>query len=206
MQTKPLIPATLCALLVASPFAMAQGADDDTAGTTATSGTPPAAQATPSGAEAQAPAMGGMDMSGSGMMGGGSMDGQSGEGAPAMGNGTTSRVDNGQMGGQQEAGAGVMGGQPGPGSRMMGKGMMMGGQQGQGRGMMGCKGTMGKGGGEGMMAGMRQGGEGAGMGMKACSGEDHGVAERYKRLQGRLDLLEARMAMMQTLLERLIER
>jgi len=54
--------------------------------------------------------------------------------------------------------------------------------------------------------GMMHGGKGGGMGMKGCSGEGHGMAERYNRLLGRLDLLEARMAMMQTMLERLMER
>ena len=83
------------------------------------------------------------------------------------------------MGGQQGAGTGMMtGGQPGQGSPMMGGGMM----------------------------GMMHGGKGGGMGMKGCSGEGHGMAERYNRLLGRLDLLEARMAMMQTMLERLMER
>lgn len=128
MKTKSLIPATLCALLVASPLAIAQATDESA------SASPAAAQADPSGGEAQTPAAGGMDMSGSEMMG-----------------------------------------------------MTHGGKRG-GMGMMG------------------HGGKGGGMGMMGCSGKGHGMSERYNRLLGRLDLLEARVAMMQTMLERLLER
>jgi len=87
-------------------------------------------------------------------------------------------------------------------------GMMHGGKCGV-MGMMG-KGMMG----QGMMAGMERGEDQGGMGMMGhggkgmmgCPGGEHGMGGRYRELMGRIDLLEARMAKMETLLERLIQR
>jgi hypothetical protein len=89
-------------------------------------------------------------------------------------------------------GPGMMMGKPcmmgGPGGVMMP--MMMGKQQGRGAGMM-----MGRG---GMMGMMRHGGHGGGKG--------HGMHEKHRKLIGRLDLLEARLAKIETMLERLLQR
>lgn len=160
MQMKPLLPAALCALLVASPFAMAQETRDPAA-TAAAAGSPPVSDMAQPGTEAQPMA----PSSGPGMMGG-----QPGSGCPMMGGGMMKR---------------------------MGKGTMMGAQQEEGSEMMRMM-NGGKRGGMGMMAGMQQGAAGGGKG--------HGMPDHYKRLMGRLDLLEARMAKMETMLERLLER
>ena len=103
----------------------------------------------------------------------------------------------------------------GPGMMMGGGGMkdmtrcgkgMMGGQGMMGKGMMG-KGMMGGSGGDdegaGMMGGggMMHGGKGGMMG-----GGKGGMQERYRELRDRLDLLDARMAKIETMLERLLQR
>ena len=95
-------------------------------------------------------------------------------------------------------GPGMMGG---PRGGMM-PGMMMGRGKGQRGGMgMGRQAMMGQmddddDGQSGMMMG--RGGRGEGRG--------HGKREEYRKLMGRLDLLEARMAKIETMLERLLER
>jgi hypothetical protein len=98
-------------------------------------------------------------------------------------------------------GPGMMMGKPcmmgGPGGVMMP--MMMGKQQGRGAGMM-----MGRGG----MMGMMHGGKGGGMmGYGGHGGgKGHGMHEKHRKLIGRLDLLEARLAKIETMLERLLQR
>lgn len=59
----------------------------------------------------------------------------------------------------------------------------------------------------GMMMG-RGGMEGMVLGRKGMTGhaEGHGMHKHYRQLVGRLDLLEARMAKIETSLERLIQR
>ena len=57
--------------------------------------------------------------------------------------------------------------------------------------------------------GMMHGGDGGGgMGHGGGHGDGHGkgMHERYRKLMTRLDLLEARMAKMEIMLERLLER
>jgi len=87
---------------------------------------------------------------------------------------------------------------------MMGPGMMQPGTMGQG--MPGCR--MGKGGMKGMMPGvMGRGGmmgSGIGQGCKTgCAGINR---EQYRELMGRLDVLDARMAKIDAMLERLLKR
>jgi hypothetical protein len=97
------------------------------------------------------------------------------------------------MSGQGKAGQGMMG----PG--MMGQGKM-------GQGMKGCR--TGMGGMKGMKPGsMGQGGM-MGMGaMKGCSADHCDMSKKqYRELMGRLDVLEARMAKIDAMLERLLER
>lgn len=97
----------------------------------------------------------------------------------------------GMMGGSGMMGQGMMGSQQEaenpPAGSSMGSGMMMG-----RRGMMGM---MHGGKGEGMMG---CGGHGKGRG--------HGKQEKNQELIGRLDLLEARLAKIETMLERLLQR
>jgi hypothetical protein len=91
----------------------------------------------------------------------------------------------GMMGGQQTEASSAAAGTTRPGMGM-GRSGMMGGQQGQGGGM-------------GMM---RQGMMGGGMMDKP----KRGVAEMHQQVLGRLDLLEARLAKVETMLERLLQR
>lgn len=194
MHMKYLIPATLSALLLAGPFAFAEEAHHPDAGT-AQAESPATPESAPSGADAQPAAPGGMDMGDAG-----TMNDQQGQGSGMMGKGMMGGGMMNMMGGQQGQGAGMMGsggmmGKCMMGKGMMGKGMMRGGKGG-GMGMMG----------KGMMAGMEDDEDRADMGMMRCGGEGHGMRERYRELMGRLDLMEANMAKMEALLERLIER
>ena len=70
-----------------------------------------------------------------------------------------------------------------------------------GQGMVSNQGGMGMGRGGPMS--MMHGGKGGGMGMMHGGGEMHA---KHRNLLGRLDLLEARMAKIETLLERLLMR
>ncbi len=116
------------------------------------------------------------------------------------------------MSGQQE-------GEAPPDAGTMGPGMMMG----RGMGKGGCMGMMRRGKMAGMQDGAGQGGMkmchggkmgmmhgGKGGGMKGCGGhrggKGHGMHEKYRKLIGRLDLLEARLAKIETMLERLLQR
>jgi hypothetical protein len=75
----------------------------------------------------------------------------------------------------------------------------------QGPGKEGCR--MGKGGMKGMMhGGMGKGGMEKG-GKMGCRKDHSGITqEQYRELIGRLDVLEARMAKIDSMLERLLER
>ncbi len=64
----------------------------------------------------------------------------------------------------------------------------------------GCR--MGKGG----MQGMMHGGMGKGGKMGCCMGHSSITQEQYRELIGRLDVLDARMAKIDAMLERLLER
>jgi hypothetical protein len=70
----------------------------------------------------------------------------------------------------------------------------------QGPGKEGCR--MGKGGKMGMMPG----GMGKGGKMGCCMGHSGITKEQYRELLGRLDVLDARMAKIDAMLERLLER
>jgi hypothetical protein len=95
------------------------------------------------------------------------------------------------------------------GGAMMMPGMMGQGTSGQGMmgpGMMG-QGTKGCRTGMGGMKGMKPGGMKGMCGMKGCCAEDSGISKKqYHELMGRLDVLEARMAKIDAMLERLLER
>ena len=121
-------------------------------------------------------------------------------GMMSMGQGTGQ-----SSGGMMMGGPGMMMGSPG----MMGnrggmmRQMMMGNQKGSdaqsgmmGSGMMqGNSGPMGQG---GMMSQGMKGGHGHGMG--------HGMMQKHQQLVSRLDLLDARMAKIEAMLERLLQR
>jgi hypothetical protein len=99
----------------------------------------------------------------------------------------------------EEAGESSQPGAMGPGMTMGGPGMM---RPGMGKG--GCMGMMPQGGKDarpGGMMGMMHGGMGGGMGMR-----HGGKHENDRELIGRLDLLEARMAKIEVMLERLLQR
>ena len=85
---------------------------------------------------------------------------------------------------------------------MMQKGMM-GGMQGMGGGpsgmMQGGPGMMG-------MGGMMKGGQGMGCKMHQGMKGGHGMMQKHRDLENRLDLSDARLAKIETLLERLMQR
>ena len=92
-----------------------------------------------------------------------------------------------------------------PGSTEASEGMAM--QPGMmGPGMKGCR--MGMGGMKGMMPGGMGGMGGMGKGCKTgCCMSHAGITEKqYRELMGRLDVLDARMAKIDAMLERLLER
>ena len=195
MLKKKFVPIALSGLLFASPLVLAEEAHHPEEAVPASVATEQPAE--PTAAKSPDPAdTGGMMMGGQGMMGrGGKMGMMEGGQGGGMG----------MMGGGKGGGMGMMGGGKGGGMGMMqggqGGGMgMMGGGKGGGMGMMGG----GKGGGMGMMHGSKGGGigmMGGGMG-----GHGHGMKEKHRKLIGRLDLLEARMAKIETMLERLLLR
>jgi hypothetical protein len=127
---------------------------------------------------------------------------------------TLEAVDPGQVqetaapaGGMETDGPGMtkdeQGGADMTGGMTMQPGMM-------GPGKKGCR--MGKGGMKGMMpGGMANGGrmgDGKGAGCKAgcCTGHSGITKKQYRELMGRLDVLDARMAKIDAMLERLLER
>jgi len=77
------------------------------------------------------------------------------------------------------------------GGGMMGK-MMLGGQKGRGGMMQGSSGMMGHGG--GMMSHGKKG------------GHDKGMMRKHQQIVNRLDMLDARMAKIEVMLERLMQR
>jgi len=86
---------------------------------------------------------------------------------------------------------------------MMQKGMM-GGMQGMGSGpgsgmMQGGPGMMG-------MGGMMKGSPGMGCKMHQGMKGGHGMMQKHRDLENRLDLIDARLAKIETLLERLMQR
>ncbi len=91
-----------------------------------------------------------------------------------------------------------------PGSAAKSEGMAM--QPGMmGPGKKGCR--MGKGGmGKGGMKGMMPGGMGEGCKTGCCMSHSGITKKQYRELMGRLDVLDARMAKIDAMLERLLER
>jgi len=79
-----------------------------------------------------------------------------------------------------------------------------------GPGKKGCR--MGRGGMKGMMPGgmgkgaMMAGGTGAGCKTSCCMGHSGITKKQYRELMGRLDVLDARMAKIDAMLEHLLER
>ncbi|MEL0586412.1 MAG: hypothetical protein AAES65_16200 [Candidatus Thiodiazotropha sp. (ex. Lucinoma kazani)] len=82
------------------------------------------------------------------------------------------------------------------GTMMMRPGMMSGQQSGDSQGGMMAPGMMGQG---GMMSKGMKGGQGKGM-------MGHGMMHKHQQVINRLDLLDARMAKIETMLERLLQR
>lgn len=185
MRKTSLVPLSLSALLLASPLAMAVEAHHPEKG--AAMGEESAAvEASTEGIEGSSRAPGGMTTEDQEAMGSAMMEAEEAEESSQPG----------AMGpGMMMGGPGMMGGR-GMMSPGMGKGgcmgmMPQGGKGGQQGGMMGRRGMM----------GMMHGGMGGGMGMR------HGAMhEKHRELIGRLDLLEARMAKIEVMLERLLQR
>lgn len=200
MFKKRFVPFALSSLLLASPLALSEEAHHP--GQDAALPQEVAAAVSGAGDKAPAETSGGM-MEGSGMMGQGMM----GQGMMDQGTGEGQQDDTTAGGAMQP---GMMMGGPGT---MRGPGGMMQGGRGGGMGMgMMRQGMMGgmqddddaQGGmmmGRGGMGGMMHGG-------KSMMGHEkgQGMHKHYRKLVGRLDLLEARMAKIETLLERLIQR
>jgi hypothetical protein len=214
MRKKQFVPAALSALLLVTPLAIAQQVDQPQEGTLTTGKDATAQASAPASGETPSSA-GAMVMGSQGMMG----QGTTGSAQTEDSSGTGSSTGPGRMMGGPGGGTmpGMMMGAPGGGTmpgmtmgRGMGKGVgmgmmrpgmmgqMQGGDGGQAARMMGPGGKM----------GMMQGVKGGGMkGHRACGDHPgHGMRENRRKLMGRLDLLEARMAKIETMLERLLER
>jgi hypothetical protein len=180
MFTKRLSPLALSALLLGSPLAIAQETPDTAAAGVTPAEVPAGSGETQEGDTATPAAPGGMNM-------GESATTTQGPGMTTGGPGMM--MGGGGMMDMTRCGKGMMMGQG-----MMGKGKM-------GQGMMG--GSGGDDEGAGMMGGggMMHGGKGGMMG-----GGKGGMQERYRELRSRLDLLDARMAKIETMLELLLQR
>lgn len=179
MRKTPLVPLTLSALLLVSPLVMAVEAHHPEEGAMT--------------AEESA----GVEASGEGAA-------ETLASPGAMTTGDQEAMGSGMME-AEEAGESSQPGAMGPGMTMGGPGMM---RPGMGKG--GCMGMMPQGGKGGMpggmmgrrgMTGMMHGGMGGGMGMR-----HGGMHEKHRELIGRLDLLEARMAKIEVMLERLLQQ
>jgi hypothetical protein len=185
MRKTPLVPLSLSALLLASPLIMAVEAHHPEEGAM-TAEESSAVEASGEGAAETLARPGGMTTGDQEAMGSGMMEAQEPEESSQPG----------AMGpGMMMGGPGMMSG-PGMMRPGMGKGgcmemMPQGGKGGRQEGMMGRRGMM----------GMMHGGMGGGMGMR-----HGGRHEKHRELIGRLDLLEARMAKIEVMLERLLER
>ena len=90
-------------------------------------------------------------------------------------------------------------------SATQGSGMMQPGMSGQGGGMM-MPGMMQGGPGMMGMGGMMKGGQGMGCKMHQGMKGGHGMMQKHRDLENRLDLIDARLAKIETLLERLMQR
>jgi hypothetical protein len=201
MTNTPFVPLTLSALLLASPLTIAEDAQHPETATATESDSAPAA----------APAEANADTSGAG--GGMRMD------PGATGSAMIAGQENQGSGDAEDGSQGVA---MGPGMMMGGPGMM--GCRRMMSGMMGGPGMMGRQemtGGPGMMSGPRnmggprmmarrgmtgQGmGRGAGMGLMPRGGMCGGQYA-YSALISRLELLDARMAKIETMLDWLLQR
>lgn len=191
MLMKKCLPAALPALLLLSPWALAQETPTQDPGVSAVEAPAPGDETSAvdmAAGETEMEATGSMDDSAS------------------------SSDESGDESGSTMAGPGMMG-MPGMTGGPQGPGMMMGGGAMKDmtrcpKGMMG-KGMMGKGMGQGMMGGMG-GGQGM-MGMPrggkgGMMGGGPGMKRHYRDLRNRLDLLDARMAKIETMLEHLMQR
>lgn len=172
MLIKKCLPAALPALLLLSPWALAQEA--------------PAQDAGISSVEAPAPS----DETSAADVAAGEME------MEATDDSATSTNESGDESDSSMAGSGMM--MPGMTGGPRGPGMMMG--CGAMKDMTRCpKGMMGQGMGRGMM-GMMHGGKGGMM------GGGPGMQRHYRDLRNRLDLLDARMARIESMLEHLMQR
>jgi hypothetical protein len=112
-----------------------------------------------------------------------------------------------QAGGMEAAGPGMTMDEPGSADNSVGMamqpGMMGPGKKGCRVGMGGMKGMMPGGMGKG---GMMGGGMGAGCKTGCCMGYSGISKKQYRELMGRLDVLDARMAKIDAMLERLLQR
>ncbi len=178
MLKKQLVPAVLSGLLLASPLVMAEEAHHPEKATAMVEQGAGAGESAEAGGEAMPAGPGAIVLGGQ----------QEGEAPPAG-----STMGPGMMMGRGMGKGGCMMG-------MMRRGKMAGMQDGAGQGGM----KMCHGGKMGMMHG------GKGGGMKGCGchrgGKGHGMHEKHRKLIGRLDLLEARLAKIETMLERLLQR
>jgi hypothetical protein len=184
MTKTKFVPLSLSALLLASPLAMAVEAHHPETAAATDSGSAPAATPAEGGAETSGAAGGGPTTGGPEATGAGTIAGQEDQGSDD--------VEDAAQGGSMGPGMMMMGGPGMIGCRRMMTGMM------GGPGMMGRQGMMS---GPGMMAGRGMMGQGMGRCAGMCGGQ-----YSYAALIDRLDLLDARMAKIETMLEWMLQQ
>ncbi|MEA3274097.1 MAG: hypothetical protein U9Q81_02120 [Pseudomonadota bacterium] len=182
MIKKQLVPMALSALLVATPLVMAEEAHHpEQSAEDAASESTAVAPATQASDDAAPAGTGPVTPKAPGMM----PPGMSGQGGGMM---MPGMMQKGMMGGMQGMGGGPAGGMMKGGPGMMGMGGTMGKGAMMDRKMMGC------------MQGM-----GGGMMQKGMMG-GHAMMQKHQQVVNRLDLIDARLAKIETLLERLMQR